>query len=121
MYSFQKEDAAEEYHNFFSVVMKDSEYNFNTLQEAFDWSAGKLEEYTDEFLKLSKEHFWTDPALDETVKNFIYAMGVIATGFHCWCFESKRYFGKKHEEVNESHTLELKGIKTKVIAWSSIE
>ena len=79
------------------------------------------EEYIDEFLKLSKERFWTDPALDETIKNFIYAIGFIATGHHCWCFESERYFGKKHEEVSESHTLELKGIKTKVIAWSSIE
>ena len=119
MYSFQKEDAAEEYHNLFSVVMK--EYNFTTLQESFDWSVGKLEEYIDEFLKLSKERFWTDPGLDETVKNFLYAIGVIVTGHHYWCFESERYFGMKHEEVSESRTLELKGIKTKVIAWSGIE
>lgn len=119
MYSFQKEDAAEEYHNLFSVVMK--EYNFTTLQEAFDWSAGKLEEYTDEFLKLSNEHFWTDPALDETVKNSIYAIANIVTGSHWWSFESVRYFGKKHEGVSKSRTLELKGIKTKVISWSTIE
>ena len=97
------------------------EYNFSTLQEAFDWSAGKLEEYTDEFVMLSKECFWTDPALDETVKNYIYVLGVFTTGGHCWSFETLRYFGKKHEEVDKSHTLELKGIKTKVISWSTIE
>ena len=119
MYSFQKEDSAKEYHNLFSVVMK--EYNFYTLQEAFDWSVGKLEEYTDEFLILSKEHFWTDLALDETVKNYIYALGIFASGNHYWSFETVRYFGKKNEEVGKSYTLELKGIKTKVISWSTIE
>ena len=119
MYSFQKEDAAEEYHNIFSVVMK--EYEFNTLQEAFDWSTGKLEEYTDEFLTLSKKRFWTDPALDETVKNFIYAIAILITGNRCWSFKSLRYFGKQHEGVGKSRMLELKGIKTKVISWSTIE
>ena len=119
MYSFQKEDAAEEYHNLFSVVMK--EYDFTTLQEALDWSAGKSKEYTDEFLMLSKERFWTDPTLDETVKNYIYAIVNIATGGHCWSFESVRCFGKKHEGVGKSRTLELKEIKSKVISWSIIE
>ena len=116
MYSFQKEDAAEEYHNLYSVAMK--EYNFTTLQETFNWSAGKLEEHINEFLKLSRKRFWSDPALDEAVKNFIYAIGVMITGHHCFCFESVRYFGMKYEEVSESRTLELKGIKTKVIVWS---
>ena len=119
MYSFQKEDAAEEYHNIFSVVMK--EYNFTTLQEAFDWSARKLEECFDEFLMLSKERFWTDPALDETVKNFINAVATLATGNGSWSFETVRYFGKKYEGVSKSRTLELKGIKTKVISWSTVE
>ena len=119
MYSFQKEDSAEEYYNLFSVVMK--EYNFTALQEALDWSVGKMEEYTSEFLMLSKERFWTDPALDEKVKNFIYAIATLPTANHCWSFESVRYFGKKHEEVSKSRTLELKGIKTKVISWSTIE
>ena len=119
MYSFQKEDAAEEYHNLFSVVMK--EYDFTPLQEASDWSAGKPKEYTDEFLMLSKERFWTDPTLDEAAKNYIYAIANIAAGSHCWSFESVRYFGKKHEGVGKSRTLELKGIKTRVISWSTIE
>ena len=123
MYSFQKEDAAGEYHNLYSVAMK--EYNFTTLQETFDWFAVKFEEYTDEFLKLSKEHFSSgtdsDPALDEAVKTFIYAIGTVVMGHHCYSFESERYFGKKYEEVSKSRTLELKGIKTKDIAWSGIE
>ena len=115
MFSFQKEDAADEPHNMLTVYMYARKAS---LQEAIDWSAAEIKKRAHEFIELEKQRFWKNPALDQAVQEYIQGLGALVRGHTCWGLEGYRYFGKD-DKVKISRTLVLSDIKQKFVCWES--
>ena len=117
MFSFQKEDAADEPHNMLTVYMHARKAS---LQEAIDWLAEEIKKRAHEFIELEKQRFWKDPGLDQAVHEYIQGLGALVRGHTCWGLEGYRYFGKD-DKVKKSRTLVLSDIKQKFVCWESAE
>ncbi|KAF8178349.1 isoprenoid synthase domain-containing protein [Mycena galopus ATCC 62051] len=109
-YSFQKENATEDIHNLLQAIMQDQ---VCCLQDALHYTDKEIKCRAAEFMMIAK----TLHSDDSDVQTYIKDLGTLIIGHTQWSFETPRYFGTDHQQVEKERKLVLSAEKKRVVCW----
>ncbi|KAF7365858.1 Terpene cyclase [Mycena venus] len=109
-YSFQKEHATGDIHNLLQAIMHDQACS---LQDALFYAEKEIKCRGAEFMVIAKTLHSEDP----DVQTYIKDLGTLIIGHTLWSFETQRYFGTDHKQVEKERKLVLSAEKKRVVCW----